>query len=29
VQALKDGFWHPAGVIMDVCNGAPCTGLQY
>jgi hypothetical protein len=28
-QALKDGFWHPDGVVQDVCNGAPCTGPQF
>jgi hypothetical protein len=26
---LKDGFWHPHGLIEDVCNGAPCTGPQF
>lgn len=29
VQALKDGFWHPDGVVNDVCAGAPCTGPQF
>jgi len=29
VQALKDGFWHRAGVVNDVCAGAPCTGPQF
>jgi len=29
VQALKDGFWHPRGLVQDVCNGAPCTGPQF
>jgi len=29
VQALKDAFWHRDGTIIDVCNGAPCTGPQY
>jgi hypothetical protein len=26
---LKDGFWHPDGLIEDVCNGQPCTGPQF
>ncbi len=29
VQALKDGFMHPDGVVEDVCAGAPCTGPQF
>jgi len=29
VQALKDAFWHPDGAVVDVCNGAPCTGPQF
>ena len=29
VQALKDAFWHPDGQVIDVCNGAPCTGPQF
>jgi hypothetical protein len=29
VQALKDAFWHPDGTVIDVCDGAPCTGPQY
>jgi hypothetical protein len=29
VQALKDAFWHPRGVVRDVCSGAPCTGPQF
>jgi hypothetical protein len=29
VQELKDGFWHPDGVVRDVCAGAPCTGPQF
>jgi hypothetical protein len=29
VQELKDAFWHPDGVIVDVCGGAPCTGPQF
>ncbi len=29
VQALKDGFWHPHGLVEDVCAGAPCTGPQF
>ena len=29
VQALKDAFWHRDGVVIDVCNGAPCTGPQF
>lgn len=29
VQALKDAFWHPDGVIPDVCGGGPCTGPQF
>jgi putative intracellular protease/amidase len=29
VQALKDEFWHSDGVVVDVCEGAPCIGDQY
>lgn len=29
VQALKDAFWHPDGLVEDVCAGAPCTGPQF
>jgi len=29
VQQLKDAFWHRNGTIIDVCDGAPCTGRQY
>jgi hypothetical protein len=29
VQKLKDAFWHPDGVVIDVCDGAPCTGPQF
>lgn len=29
VQKLKDAFWRPDGVVLDVCNGAPCTGPQF
>jgi hypothetical protein len=29
VQALKDAFWHPDGTVIDVCEGAPCTGPQF
>ncbi|HEV7732838.1 MAG TPA: hypothetical protein VGR62_11775 [Candidatus Binatia bacterium] len=29
VQALKDDFWHPHGLIEDVCVGLPCTGPQF
>jgi hypothetical protein len=29
VQALKDAFWHPHGLVQDVCSGAPCTGPQF
>jgi hypothetical protein len=29
VQALKDAFWHPRGAVIDVCDGAACTGDQY
>jgi hypothetical protein len=29
VQALKDSFWHRRGTVVDVCDGAPCTGPQF
>ena len=29
VQALKDAFWHRDGTIVDVCEGAPCSGPQF
>ncbi len=29
VQALKDGFFHRDGAVVDVCGGAPCTGPQF
>ena len=29
VQALKDAFLHPQGLVNDVCAGAPCTGPQF
>ncbi len=29
VMALKDAFWHPDGLLPDVCDGAPCTGPQF
>jgi hypothetical protein len=29
VMALKDAFWHPDGLLPDVCEGAPCTGPQF
>jgi hypothetical protein len=29
VQALKDAFMRRDGAVIDVCNGAPCTGPQF
>jgi hypothetical protein len=29
VQALKDAFFRPDGVVIDVCAGGPCTGPQF
>jgi hypothetical protein len=29
VKALKSGFMRPDGVIVDVCEGAQCTGPQF
>ena len=28
-QDLKSGFLQPNGVVVDVCNGAPCVGPQF
>ena len=28
-QDLKSAFLRPDGVVLDVCNGAPCVGEQY
>jgi hypothetical protein len=29
VQALKDAFFRADGTVIDVCEGAPCTGPQF